>query len=284
MLDVEQQLLAAEKVAFGKVEEVRAALRRLRNEGDEAVRPVSATEFLLEDQEPLKWILKGLLAEESVALLVADGGKGKTTLLTQLCLCVADGRTIFEYDVVRQNPVLYVLAEGSRPAFRERVILAKRSIDVSFANLPWFIQPGDCSDYKIGSAGLEAMIEQSKAKLVVLDTLGYFHDGDENKANDWKTHVMVPLRALISKYHCSFVLVHHQTKASPDREGWQKGRGTTAMFSDCDLWMRLEGIEGQGNEWRRELFIDKNKYGSAGYSKKLAFNADGAFFRLEPRA
>lgn len=246
----------------------------------ESVAPVSASQFYAESSEPMRWLLEGLIAEGSVGLMVAHGGIGKTTLLTQLGLCLADGRPVFGFPVPSAAPVLYVMAEGSRAAYRDRWTLTRRALEIpSTAN--WFIQPAAFQDFTLGRSGLDALVAQSKAKLVILDTLGYFHQGDENKANDWKAHVMAPLRSMCQRYNATFVLVHHQTKQSPDRQGWQQGRGTSAMYGDVDFWLRLEKVDGDGNESKRELWIDKNKYGPMGYRKKLVFVAEHAFFRSE---
>lgn len=275
--DLVSKIDAEEKKHLARLEELRTERERITGivSGPE---PVSAARFLAEPHPPIPWLLGGLIAESSVGLMTADGGIGKTTLLVQACLSMAAGHHVFGYRVEKPTPVLMVLAEGSRAAFQARFRTTLGNLGFTVDRLPWFIQPADLTEYQIGSSGLDRMIEKSGARFVVLDTIGYFHGGDENDANDWKQHVMKPLRKTIAKHGCSFCLVHHHVKGGADRQGWRKGRGSSAMFDDADFWLRLEPVDGPGNEAKRDLHVDKNKYGLMNYSTPLTFNAAGAIF------
>ncbi len=241
----------------------------------EVARAITVAEWERRDLGSFQWLVNGLIARNSVSIVTADPGIGKTTLLAQLCVCIGTGTPFVGYSIPDASPTLYVASEGSELAFRNRYLTACRSLRANTATLPNFVKQSDLDDYMIGSVGLETLILTSKAKLVILDTIGYFHNGDENDANDWKRHVMRPLRALTAKYQCGFVLVHHHNKS--DKTGWQKGRGTVAMFGDCDHWIRLEKSEGCGPS-ARDMFVDKNKYGPMDFCDGLNFRPDGAVF------
>ncbi len=272
------QLLLEEEVGhLRRLEACRADIADIRGDQD-AVHPVRGSEWLTQDLGSFEWLIGGLIATETVNIMVADPTIGKTTLLVQLTISLTKGIPFIGHPVAQKYPALTVLAEGSLLAFRNRWSCACKTLGVDPSEIDWYVQPAGMTEYAIGSRGLEVLIEESKAKLVILDTIGYFHSGDENDANDWKRHVMKPLRALTSKYGCSFILVHHQNKAH-DKQGWQKGRGTTAMFADYDLLLRLEKPEGQpGLASFRDLYVDKNKYAACGYRMALDFNSLGAVF------
>ena len=269
-----QMLLEEEAQHVKALAECRADLTALRGDS-ETDSPVVAKGWVEEDLGSFNWLVRSLVPRESVVILCADAGIGKTTLICQLTVCLSRGIPFLGYAVDKAVPTLTVAAEGSRLAFRNRFMSTCRSLGVSTDGLAWYVQPDKMTDYMIGSPKLDSMIAKSGAKLVVLDTIGYFHRGDENDANDWKRNVMQPLRGLIGKHGCSFVLVHHHSKGA-DRHGWQKGRGTTAMYADCDVWLRLEKGEGFDN-WR-ELHVDKNKYGRMGYYDPLTFVSTEAVF------
>lgn len=221
---------------------------------------VQLSEFLGETLTDFEWLIGGAIASGSIGMLVADPTIGKTTLLVQIALCLAAGRAPFyNAHVARGVPVLYLAAEGSRAAFQNRVRTAASALGVP-NTVNWYIQDRSVTSFDVDSRDFAAMVRRAGARLVICDTIGYFWSGDENSAVEWKAHVMKPLRRLAAD-GITFILVHHQVKASPDRAGWQKGRGTSAMFADLDFYLRMEPVEGDVSGTRRTLHQDKNKYG-----------------------
>jgi RecA-family ATPase len=270
-----QILREEEEALLRKLELCRSDIAEISGDAAEDG-PVSAVDWCGEDLGSFNWLIRGVVPREGVVVMCADAGIGKTTLICQMTICLSRGVPFIGFEVDLPAPTLTIAAEGSRLAFRNRFMSTCRALQVDMGGLAWYVQPDRMTDYMIGSAKLDRMIARSGAKLVVLDTIGYFHTGDENDANDWKRYVMRPLRGLIAKYGCSFVLVHHHSKGA-DRHGWQKGRGTTAMYADCDVWMRLEKAEGYGDD-ARDLHIDKNKYGRMGFFEPLRFRSTEAVF------
>jgi RecA-family ATPase len=166
----------------------------------------------------------------------------------------------------------------------------------------WYIQSKDLDDFRLSHVTLERQIKMSGAKLVVLDTLGYFLlPGDENSSKDWKEFVMEPLRYLKRKYDCAFILIHHEGKPAEGRVGHHRGRGTSAMFGDCDTWMSLEKrnfsdddlllireTEGEDKYDRvlreRRLIWSKSKVGKFPSPIILDFDFDNAVFNRKEYA
>lgn len=246
--------------------------------GEETEAPVTQLdEFLAERNTDFDWIVGGSLARGSVGMLVADPAVGKTTLLVQMALCLSAGRAPwYDAPVARPFQTLYVSAEGSRGAFQARVRTAREALGIP-VGIGWFIQRSGVTDYQIGGPTLDGMIRKSAADLVILDTIGYFWKGDENSAVEWKAQVMKPLREMIAKYGCTFLLVHHQIKATPGREGWQRARGTSAQFADLDAFYRLEVDDNDQSGVTRVLSQDKNKYG---LTQKWSLRFDAATARF----
>lgn len=269
------QLRAEEESYLRKLDECRGDIARLMGETGEGA-AVPARDWMSEPLGDFQWILRGLIARETVTVLAAEAAVGKSTLIVQLTTAISSGTSFLGYATGDPTSTLTVAAEGSRLAFRNRFSTACRTLRLNPDTLSWFIQPKKATEYHFGSAGLNRLIESCKPTLVVCDTVGYFHRGDENDANDWKRHVMVPIRQAITKYGCSFLLVHHHSKSST-AEGWQKGRGSTAMFGDADHWLRLEKPQGAPAD-HRDLYVDKNKYGEANFSLPLIFRSQEAVF------
>jgi hypothetical protein len=190
-----------------------------------------------------------------------------TTLLAQMCLSLASGRPFLGIDVKEPIPVLLLEAEGARPIFRERAELCRKAMGIDPSQLKrWFIQSKDLDDFRLSHVTLERQIRMSGAKFVILDTLGYFLlPGDENSSKDWKEYVMEPLRYLKRKYDCAFTLIHHEGKPAEGKVGHHRGRGTSAMFGDCDTWMSLE----RRNFTDDDMVLIKDIYGPNVYDSVM---------------
>lgn len=289
---VVEQLRAKKEDLLRQVSGIDADLCDLAGEVDPAFAPVHARDFVRESGD-FEWIVGSLIAEGSVTMVAAEPRQGKTTLLVQMALCLGSGVRFLDFNVPRPARVMYMLAEGSRHAFRARFRTACESLRVDPDRVDWWIQPAGEMDFHLRGNAVERLVANSGAKLIILDTLGYFHGGDENDASEWKRRVMAPLRAMVERYRCSFVLVHHYGKAVPGRSRWERGRGSSAMFGDVDHWLGLERVELTREEearsdaekdrllQRRELFVEKNKYGLDDYSVRLEFWKPRGTFALE---
>ena len=291
-LSVVDQLKAKRDELLRQVSELDADLNDLTGEIDPSQAPVHARDFVRESGE-FEWIVGSLIAEGSVTMVAAEPRLGKTTLLVQMALCLSAGQKFLDFHVPRPARTLYILAEGSRHAFRARFRTACDSLRLDPDGVDWWIQPAGEMDFQLRGNHVERLVAASGAKLVILDTLGYFHGGDENDASEWKRRVMAPLRSMAVRHGCAFVLVHHYGKSVPGRSRWERGRGSSAMFGDVDHWLGLERVELTTEEQqrsdaekdrlsqRRELFIEKNKYGLDDYSVRLEFWKPRGTFALE---
>lgn len=277
-----------------KIAEARADLAMVRgmNEEDDGLAPIHASAFLAESGA-FEWLVGGIFAEGTISIVAAESTAGKTTLLVQMGLQLSMGQDWLGWRSPRHIRVLYILAEGSRHAFRGRfrTTCASLGLDPSTSNL--FFHAEAMRDFNLKGREFASVVRRSKADLIVLDTKGYF-DGfaDENDASAWKKGVMAPLRRLVADLGCSFIIVHHYGKAAPGKARWERGRGTSAMFADVDHWLGLEKIPLTPSEeqllsfqkaqllCRRDLFIEKNKYGRDDYSVRLDFGLAKGIFTL----
>jgi RecA-family ATPase len=68
---------------------------------------------------PIRWIVSGLLPE-GLALLAAPSKYGKSWMMMQLCIAVAEGRLFLERQTVKCD-VAYFSLEDSKRRFKDRV-------------------------------------------------------------------------------------------------------------------------------------------------------------------
>lgn len=292
-LSTVELLRKKKKELLARVADIDDDISTLTAMAPEGKGPVIAEKFLEESGE-FDWIFGGLIAEGTVTMIVAEPRLGKTTLMVQLSLGLSVGREVLGFSVAKPRRVLYILAEGSRHAFRNRFRATCGSMGIPPSSLDWWLQPPTMSEFKLSSTEVDRVIRASQAEFIVLDTLGYFGGGDENDASSWKSNVMAPLRAYAQELNTAFVLVHHPKKSSQNDTSsrWERGRGTSAMFGDVDHYLTLEkvplephekqlGAEARGRlEQRRVLHVDKNKYGLDDVSFQLEFLKSRGTFEL----
>lgn len=239
----------------------------------------------------MRWIVEGLVSDDSISMVSADGGVGKTMFLVHMTMSIANGRP-FLGRAVDKRTSLYVMAEGSRHGFRERVLDCATNTGMRPLSPDWWIQPANFSSYELLNSNVERWIDQTGAKIAVLDTLGFFHDGSENSADDWKSKVQKPLMGIKARTGCSFIIAHHTTQR--DKEGKLRQKGSSQMRDDCDhFWLmdyawgfdqslaQSSNLDERMQDSRRLLFISKSKYGSDGLFIPLHFDKTRALFMLD---
>jgi RecA-family ATPase len=176
--------------------------------------------------------------------------------------------------VFEPGPCLFLEAEGNRDRFRDRVLTARRSLGLEGRELPLFFAPRGAA-FEIGD-GLESMIKECSPSLVVLDTIGLFHEGEENSNTDWKKFVVKPLRRIIETTRTAFLLLHHFGKPSEARTGGQRVRGASAIKGDVDSLLLLEPAKSGCD--LRVLTFDKIKNGPPLDSIVIRFDGERAVF------
>lgn len=287
LVDVVAGLKAKREELLRQVESIDDDIGALEGFEDDTMQPVQAGDFLREPGD-FEWIVGGLIARQTVSIVSADGGVGKTTLLVHLGICLSAGIDWMGprgFHIPRRAKVLYVLAEGSRHAFRNRLRGACEAVGVDPDSIDWHIHPSELTDFELRSGSVERLVRNARADLVFLDTLGYFHGGDENDASEWKSRIMAPLRKLTARYGSAFVLVHHNSKM-------KDLRGSTAMRADCDHVMKLDEVPLTDHEkqlpaferdrlvMRRTFFVDKNKYGLSKTTTNLDYDMTRGVFTV----
>lgn len=235
-------------------------------------------EVLAEARTEPDWIIRNLLPAGGLGIIGADYSEGKSTLVAQLSACVASGTPFLGYPVDRPGAVLYWQAEGNQRLFAERIRVMCEKAEIDWEELEllfppaYWLQPFKAPEF-------EEFVRESGAKLVVADTVGFFHSASENDATEWKEEVIKPLKAIARKYGVAFLFVHHFGKPSETRTGRHRIRGTSAMGGDCDTVICLDPMT--GDRERRILRIEKVKDAPEQPALRLRFHADKAFFELE---
>lgn len=227
----------------GKDEEVQGLIDDFRKRKDaphpsfEEIEPADSADLdavawrvIGELQEP-DYFIKHWLAKEAFAVLYGEPGAGKTFVVLDMALHIAQGRSWYG-SRVREGRVLYVAAEGGN-GLRRRL----RAAVGPHADLP----PGFCVlpvpiflDDPQACARLDQFIEdQGGFDLIVFDTLARSMTGDENLQQDMG-RVITAADALRKKWSATVLLVHHTGK-----DAARGARGSSALLGGVDTEIAL---------------------------------------------
>lgn len=220
--------------------------------------PLDIRTLLTSTPPPLDQVLPGLLSG-TVGMLVGPGGVGKTMLELQLAVALATGTPacagLFSGLMPAAAParVVLVTAEESAVVLHHRLhtiacALFKQQerfgITLDFAE--FVTQLGSNLNLFAGASHRYALLDRNMkrttalqdlanaskgARLVLIDPLRQFHEGDENDSAAMNL-VVQALRRLAERTGAAVVFAHHATKAAAsDGQGDAAGaaRGSSAL-------------------------------------------------------
>ncbi|MFT3761988.1 MAG: AAA family ATPase [Pseudoxanthomonas sp.] len=185
----------------------------------EPIEPRARRRFLnvndLKALPPPRWLVPGLLVEDSVAAIYGAPESGKSFLALDIAMAVAGG-VDWHGRRVSDGGVLYVAAEGaSGLGKRVRAWEIDRGIDVG--KFPLWLDHGEINLAAERDGGVRAFVsdvveELGPLRLVVIDTLNQTAAGaDENSAKDMGRYI-ASMKRIRDETGATVVVVHHSGK------------------------------------------------------------------------
>lgn len=200
--------------------------------------------------EPVKWLVKDWLPEQTVGMVVAPPGSYKTWLLQDLAVSVASGMPFLgQFPVVKKGPVLFMQQEDwhGQTAHRFSLIASRR------ANLALPYMAGDTmhvdvpphipiylheerrfrfDDQEVVDAWIEK-IKQIRPVLVILDPL--YSAGSVEDFMAGTARQMFLFKSIRDAYGTTFLIAHH-TRKSARPSGEANGRRQSDVPEREDVW------------------------------------------------
>lgn len=217
---------------------------------------VSAYDLFKAPIKPRRFLVEGLIPAESICMLVGPSDTGKSIFARQLASSIALSKNEFIGMRLNRNhgKVIYISTEDGRSDWQEKLHkldLSKEEVD-ALRNMS-VIFP----DEEFGAHKLEEVLKNNPADLIVVDVLSdAIGDKDLNSTTVVRSYFK-PYKALVEKYDCSVLFVHHVSKKA-ENNGPHKSNvlGSQALESACRATFELR----RGNNNERTLTITKGNY------------------------
>ena len=186
--------------------------------------------FLAEPDDPVSWIVDGLLPAGGMSVLAGKPKGGKSTLARAMVLRVCRGEPILGR-ITTAGPVIYLGIEDPRRVTKNhlRTLGARPDDDL-------YVFTGHRPDEAV--LWLEDVLATVDPVLVVVDTLQHLLGVSD--LNDYARVVAAlgPVLALVRPRRAHMLLIHHAGKG--DRTGFDAILGSTAIVGTVDVALLLK--------------------------------------------
>ncbi|WP_414587435.1 DnaB-like helicase N-terminal domain-containing protein [Scytonema sp. PCC 10023] len=209
----------------------------------------SAKEYFQQyGQSEQSWLIPGFIPADSVVVLYADGGVGKTRLAFSLAKAAVSGGT-FAYEGTEFEPMNTLLIETDQGPINTAKLLEMHDfLEDGISN-----RLAICDEWTVGEFGrLKTMLKQHQPKLVIVDSLTSVSVDSLYSENDTEyARPLVRLRHLAKEFGCTFLVIHHSNA--------QGGiRGTRAIKNTVDEVFKFTKQQNELGEFN-VLTIEKTR-------------------------
>ena len=195
---------------------------------------------LLEEPQPINWLIKDRLEAGSLSLIFGEPGSMKTFIKLDEGLCISSGKNWHGHKITK-GAVFYIAGEGLNGLSR-RIRAWEIHNDISTKDIPFFIsdRPAQFLDPISADAVVAAVDEMREIHgdpvLVIIDTLNRnFGPGDENSTKDMTQFIAIIDEKLRTRYSCAVSIIHHSGLSTGDR-----ARGASALKAALDWEYKIQ--------------------------------------------
>jgi hypothetical protein len=177
------------------------------------------------------WLMRGWIPKQSLILLHAQGGVGKTLYVNHLVRCLASGTDWEEYRVENPVPILYIQTDTPPGIMDNYLEQADIQDDLPIRyHINWQIE----HTYQ-----LYKWIKKYGSKFIVIDCLTSINQNTMISENDVEySRPLLQLRDISKELDCTFLIIHHS-----NAEGG--ARGTRSLRNTVDELQSLTPVNPQ---------------------------------------
>jgi len=204
-----------------------------RLEGVEAARFENAETLWEEKNEPVLWLVEGLLPRNSQGWCSASPKGAKSILTTHLASCLASGVPFLgHYAIPEPRRVLLVQEEDPRSRLRMRLkqLVPEHEKAAWGGRFKILIEAGLRLDVDKWKTWLRKEIELHQADVIILDVWRWLHAADTNVEKELKP-ILSYLSALRRDLGVTVLVVTHDAKPKQGPEGTRSSVRITGNWS-----------------------------------------------------
>lgn len=189
------------------------------------------------------WLVEDYIAAGDVNLFIGDPGLGKSWLMMDLAIKVADeGGKWLDRHVLKGGRVLYIDEENPEDIILGRFNKLGLSERAS-KNIHFLYRPGIWLNREP-----DVLIDEAaevEPTLIVLDSLTALHSADENNANAMRGMFKEAINPLARDTGAAVIVIHHTTK-DVDASSFKRARGSGDLTAVVDCAVDARGTDEPG--------------------------------------
>lgn len=208
---------------------------------------IHLSEFL-KGESVIKWVIDGVVPQESITILGGQQGIGKTWVLLDMAIEMAKGGGSW-CGMHKINPasVLYIDKESSDVLLRNRLIKLLAAKNISPNNFSFHL----LSDPKLNFNNYDSVekFKQTLAELnpqvVFIDSLRRANSAEENSSTELEK-VFDTIKDIVKKFGISVIFADHDNKSTywsdqPPSSNDLRGSNIKGASADCVIALRKRG-------------------------------------------
>lgn len=242
---------------------------------------LTLAELLTREFPEREAILAPWLLTQSLSMIHAWRGVGKTHVALGIAYAVATGGDFLTWKAPRPRRVLYIDGEMPASALRDRLTALVEADERDFDPANLFIITPDVQDGPMpdlatieGQAAIEALVAAHEVELIIADNISTLcrNAGPENDAESWRAPQEWALR--MRRDGRAVLFIHHDGKG-----GSQRGSSKKEDTLDVVIQLKRPTDYSPDEGARFEAHFEKYRNGTGDDAKpieaKLATGADG---------
>ena len=218
--------------------------------------------------------IPGILWKQDNVIILGDAKIGKSLLSLQLALSLTSGKKFLDsYEVLQQNKVLYVQAEGKMYETFSRVKKITKEVDHVRGNLIWLYLPAIPMDKEDSCEKLLKEIGDFTPDIIFFDPLYMMASTGSLKDDDVAIRIVANLNKIKTHFGATIILNHHQHRTKRDNHGSKIEEGDESIFGSF-VWRAwpdhvMMFQKGRGGKHERKLTCETQRSGNVVEEMKL---------------
>ncbi len=196
------------------------------------------SDFLKKEFPPRDMLLSPWLESQSLSMIYAARGVGKTHFALNIAHALATGGSFLNWKAATPTPVLYIDGEMPAPSLQERLALICKASGIDTAQDMFRIVSRDAQHFgampNLATSEGQELISQSmgNSRVIILDNLSSLvHGAKENEAEGWE-----PIASWANQQRAmgrSLIFIHHAGK-----NGVQRGTSKREDLLDVSISLK----------------------------------------------